>query len=257
MMNFDACFGDLESDLNKLERLISKYPNYKWLSLGDFLDRNLQTKEVLDILIEHKAIKGNHEDAFLNNYYYSKDILNFTYYFIIGGDKTILSFLNTQKDKNRFYFYSNYLIELYREVFNNTIDNDIKKTNIYKKDPSIAKGALDFILETKNNIDIKYINFIENSPLFLEDNNYLISHNLLDKKYTSYQEAFSANSNYHWTKDVFLKERNKFQIFGHHNHDQFKYFYNDENTPFAICLDSSKGYKIAIYDFNIKKAFNI
>lgn len=254
---YDIAIGDLESDLSKLERIVSKYPSSKLLFLGDFIDRNLDTKEVLDIIMNHSAIKGNHEDSFVNDFYYSNNLLNQIEYLLNGGDKTILSFLPNQKEKNRFFFYLDYLTNLFQETRDLTMDNDLKNTPIYKKDPSIIKDSSNFLSDIKKNIDIKYINFIEELPLFIETESYLLSHNLLDKQYNSYKEAFTKDPIYVWRKQVKLKERDKFQIFGHYNYDEFKYFYNKDNIPFALCLDSSKGNKIAIYDFNKKIALNI
>ena len=58
--------SDTEGDYDYIMKIIKKYPYYKIVLCGDFIDRGKDSKKVLDLILKGRvwAIKGNHEDFF-------------------------------------------------------------------------------------------------------------------------------------------------------------------------------------------------
>lgn len=101
--------GDIHGCLNELKRLIEKIDFDASLDqmifMGDYVDRGLDSKGVIDYLIDfkkkaHKTIflKGNHEDMMLD--YLGLGGMHGRYWLQNGGDLTIESYVSAYKRKH-------------------------------------------------------------------------------------------------------------------------------------------------------------
>lgn len=98
--------GDVHGRADLLERLLSRIGEDAALApagtrrvlvyLGDYVDRGLQSREVIDLVLngtppgfETICLKGNHEDCMLR---FLEDPATGPHWFSIGGDATIMSY---------------------------------------------------------------------------------------------------------------------------------------------------------------------
>ena len=119
-------FGDIHGCYNPLEKFFNEHPYSKddlYVFVGDYLDRGIQNKEVLEFLIRHTDdenmvfLEGNHE-RWLD--FYSKDFINdikskqfleYTMKEISGISKEdIKKFISKLKPMCRFYFNKHFFV---------------------------------------------------------------------------------------------------------------------------------------------------
>lgn len=105
--------GQILTDSSSLSSNIGKIVIY----LGDYVDRGLESREVIDLLIDEPLpgfesihLRGNHEEAFLK---FLKDVTIGPSWFRIGGDATVYSYgvripLDVAPEQ-RFAYISEYL----------------------------------------------------------------------------------------------------------------------------------------------------
>ena len=109
--------GDIHGEIEKLNELLNQLALQKddtLVFLGDYIDRGLNSKEVINCLIELSKktncifLKGNHEDLLLKalETRTENDVLN---WLIAGGGRTIDSY---EKIENIFKLHSNFFDKL-------------------------------------------------------------------------------------------------------------------------------------------------
>ena len=119
-------FGDIHGCYNPLEKFFNEHPYSKdnlYVFVGDYLDRGIQNKEVLEFLIKHTddenmvLLEGNHErclDFYSKDFISdikSKQFLEYTMKEISGISKEdIKKFISKLKPMCRFYFNKHFFV---------------------------------------------------------------------------------------------------------------------------------------------------
>ncbi len=181
-----AVIGDIHGNLEKLVALLEKLPEdvKRIYSVGDLIDRGSDSKGVVQLCIDRdiKAVRGNHEDMFLDILNGTKEYDNGTFE-MNGGDKTIESYGGTCIRTDAGYGYSNYVSEC-------EIPEDHKK-------------------------------YIESMPIFIETDDFILSHAGIHpmrvggygvEKWDSGSDK--SNMDLMWNRDG-LANTKKLQIIGH------------------------------------------
>ena len=199
MTNFNF-IGDIAGNYDELIILLSKMPRGIPFSVGDLIDRGDDSKKVLDFFMKKgRAVKGNHEDLFVDfmrgTNRYSRDCWLFN-----GGISTIRSFCSPKKKIQLDNLWYSYIIE--------------KNNNILLK---IKKIALD-------NIDNKYIDWVESLPEKVVMDDYIVTHAPLGRG------GF-------WNRKL-TKNTKKINIFGHLGYKRAIHYKKKYN---ALCLDGCNG----------------
>lgn len=223
--------ADIAGNYNFLIKIKQLFKYYKIIVAGDLIDRGKDSKRVLDLLISGKIIgvKGNHEDLFIDFYRNKAKKYSKFCWLTQGGYETILSFLNS-KDKIIFE-------KMYEDV------KESKK--ISKKDWDLFHK---FVIDR---IDEKYIVALENLPLYIEGYDFICSHNPLGKHPLDYREETLL-----WRRNKPLNVfKDKIQIFGHNCEEDVVAYSEDNNEVYSICLDSSGGEYLSIYNHYDKKIY--
>lgn len=100
--NCIAVIGDIHGcikELSELYNILSDF-NIPLYSVGDFVDRGKNSKEVVDFLIDKniKAVLGNHEAWFLEAMNGEDDITKFKDWVSVGGAQTVISYFDNVQD---------------------------------------------------------------------------------------------------------------------------------------------------------------
>lgn len=220
--------SDTEGDYDYIMKIIKKYPYYKIVLCGDFIDRGKDSKKVLDLILKGRvwAIKGNHEDFFYDFYVNACSQYSRTSWLVQGGYETILSFLKNKNEIKEFNF-------LYDSFFEIKSDDNFKKLRKF----------------VRSKIDTKYLDLIKNLPLYLETDDFICSHAPLVENPKNIKTK-EEEEDFLWNRKDPIKIFDKIQIFGHQAEEDFVLFYGKEEKPHSICLDTNGGEFKTLLDFN-------
>ena len=220
--------ADIAGRFDELMALMNKMPEDAFVFVGDIIDRGKKSKEVIEWCIAHPEVtvlKGNHEHMMLDFCgVYGGKYPNMAFYEYgiwewNGGEETIQSYLTEHK-------------LLYRNISYEDIMKVIPK---------------------------EHIKWMENLPLYHEDEKIFVSHAPLmgfgtwenNIKRAIEPEDLSRSSSIIWNRTR-PSQHEKFQIFGHNASEEVVWYDRDFNNfanpnkikPWAICIDTSLGNKL-------------
>ncbi|OPH62191.1 metallophosphoesterase [Paenibacillus ferrarius] len=159
----------------------------KLILLGDYMDRGLKSKEVIETvknLVEHHkvvALRGNHDQMFLDAINGQDDYI----FLHNGGINTIESYCGLNWFENHSGFDFNRYLE-----------------------------AKDFIKRHYH----EHIAFIDSLPFYHEDESHIYVHAGLSPYYTEKDWKSQPTENFLWIRDIFLANKTPFSktiVFGH------------------------------------------
>ncbi|MBO8160406.1 MAG: serine/threonine protein phosphatase [Thermosipho sp. (in: Bacteria)] len=122
-------FGDIHGCIEPFNKIIEyieyNYKNIKFIFLGDYIDRGIFSKEVVDKIIElpydKVCLMGNHEDMMIR---YIEGMETWWLYSGNGGKATLKSFGSIEKITEYFHFFKNLkFLHLEKIELNNKIIN--------------------------------------------------------------------------------------------------------------------------------------
>lgn len=227
------CISDPHGCYDQFEELlkVSKYnpDKDKLVLLGDYVDRGMKSKQVVEKVIHlHKeygavALKGNHDDMFVKAIRDKED----QQWLGNGGFSTVTSYYGSEE---------------FQEGF----------------DWDAYQRAKRFIIANYNH----HISFLENLPLYHEDEGHIFAHAGINPFYGDDWKVQQPDEDYIWIRDVFYRNAvqvDKTVVFGHtptkYLHDEHGIWFSDEKDKIGLdgacayggqlnCLEiSEQGYK--------------
>ena len=190
-MSKSVVIGDIHGCYDTFWKLLSKLPDDidQIYSVGDLVDRGPKSKEVVQLCIDMgiKAVRGNHEDMFMD-FHMGIEEYDTNVFMINGGIKTI---------------------ESYGGIVT-------KQWNPY------SNVDYDFIYETKHSIPEEHIEYFNNMPYFIETDDFILSHAGIHPMRATGEFAVGkwddgsvkSNTDLMWNREGWAK-MNKIQVFGH------------------------------------------
>jgi len=210
--------GDIAGRFDELMNLIEKAPDVPLISLGDTNDRGPKSKEVHEYLMSREdsyTIFGNHEHMFYDFYrplgsrgFYDRELW-----------KAFNGGINTRWSYGEMPFYLN-------------------------DSGAFEKGPIGVDMEAVN----KTLDWFETLPWIIETEDCYLSHAALFKDLSidrCLNEGKWAGDSYRmgtsilWNYPSFPKEREKFQIHGHHANDT-PVWYGEKDSRWGVDLDTSR-----------------
>lgn len=256
-------FTDIAGRFLEFNKAIKDKPNHIIISNGDLNDRGLYTKELFDFFInnpQHIAILGNHEDMF-KDFYEKTNRYDLGAWFYNGGINSILSFIENNKEKEYFNLHAHIFVDLIND-YDKVILAYNNEESAHKDRPQLIKDKKDIIQKMDHlhevaikNIDIKYINFINNMPLYFECEDFFVCHAPLAESVSIElfkKEVLNGYEDFIWNRFVSFSPKKKLCIFGHNGLAELKEYKDNKGKIYAINLDSSNGNKLSAYDSETK-----
>lgn len=243
--------GDVHGRLKLLKKIVSMYPNYLIILLGDLQDRGPNSKELLDFIINNKniiAIKGNHEELFegFMEEDFNSDWISFL---ANGGIETISSYLPKNKKVkviNKLYEIEFFFSEYYQTDEFKYEENPFIKSNYYKNNIKLIKKYISYLNKIKKDfIPKRYINFIKNLPLYFKGDNWIATHAPVFEDSLEESLQTKTESEFLWNRFVPVFEKNVNQFYGHNGYYREKIF---KNGTSLICVDDSKNNNLCGYN---------
>lgn len=259
---------DIAGRFNEFKSIWNSCKSKDFILLGDLIDRGPNSKEVLDFVMMNniQCVFANHEHIMIDFYkelnYYKKYV-----WFYNGGVETLLSFRDKTNESDVF-FISDWIANMNRTMF------EIESAEIaliglkdVEKIAAITKKMNEW-LEIENNlfiemnqyvkskIDIKYIEFLEKLPKFIEIDNVIFSHapifpgkkveEVLDIGSNAYS-GIKSETSILWNRRRPQRINDKLQIHGHLGLNKSPEIYKDVDGIFGLSLDSSKENRLYVY----------
>lgn len=248
---------DIEGRIDPLKKVFEKFPDYYKICLGDIQDRGMESKEVLDFIMNRddtSAIYGNHE--FLFQLFMENDFCEDWVLFLTkGGLETVSSYIKNKGDKNKFIQNIDkyrFLLNLYYDTDEyNYHDMDFEYDDFFESNQYL-NNKYDFdkmILEIqtiKLQIPKKYLNYIKSLPRFIETKDFIATHAPLNH--------FPLDNDI-IQKHTFLFNRQKYpfieksNIHGHNGYKSLKML----NNQYSVCVDDSLNKNFNVFIWETKK----
>lgn len=259
-------FGDISGYYQTFLKMVNQLNPTEVISLGDIIDRGPHSKECVDWFVNNNSplIMGNHEHMLINAYEsYVEKIREPTYPFLYwvylnGAKETLIS----------------YNIDIGTLSFER---HEIKAMT--KKDMSLVEKEKD-IVNIKNQlskIPKQHIDFLRKSKMFIEDNNFFMSHAPIsdwhNKSKLDYEKIDSnimlLDYSCLWNRAKPRQKKDKIVIYGHENKNSVLIHTNQyplgihldnfestvpDNT-WGICIDTGKGGFLTAFDLDEKQLY--
>jgi serine/threonine protein phosphatase 1 len=234
-MNIYA-IGDIHgclSELTSLHKKILSSDNFKAeedlvIYLGDYIDRGLNSKEVIDQIIKLKNNKiktiqlmGNHEEFMIN--------------FLFNKSNNIKNWLNFGVDQT-FKSYDIEVVEFIKDGFDDNIINKLREALLEK-------------------MGVEQVNFFKNLEITFSTDKYLFVHAGIDPAKNLKEQT---KKDYLWSRsNDFFHENFKAEKIIVHGHTPVQ---NTINDPYRINIDtgcyfSGKLTCVCLNDFNDNRVF--
>jgi len=227
-------FGDIAGRYDEMLKIIDKAPKCTPVSVGDMMDRGPKSKQVLDYFMNNgTALMGNHEhlmiDFYENNLFYDHAL----WPICNGGWKTIESYM----DPNEKYCFPS-MIRTQQAISKN-------KQGQYIADGEWLALHHDIGNFMRSIVDRKYIKWLKSLPLYIESDDYIISHAAINPS-IPFDRCLDINfSNIDntilWNRGSTRRRKDdKFQIHGHMANNKALAL-EDKDGMYGMNLDSSRG----------------
>jgi hypothetical protein len=244
--------GDAEGRLKEILRLIKRYPNYKYILVGDLQDRGSQSKQLINYLIENKNIIclfGNHEELFIE-FVESEFSHSWSNFLTNGGVETLISY-TPLKNRKLILKYKNRIISILENFYtseewlNDKVN--IETSNYFIDNEREFLRLIDIISSSKKHILKKHINFIKSLPRIVEGNDWVCSHAPIRLNDLTKENILS--SNFLWNRGN-PTQKNKHQIYGHNGYRKKELY---SNGFFVYCVDDTGNQRVNALNWKTKR----